>query len=214
MQRYISSVPFSIRPYYALTGTTGLLLFFSMMLSPLIAGVPADSTASAAGIGIYEVDSAEVFFHSGTQIQSFSGETNQAEGHLNTETGIYEFRVDMASVTTGNNRRDRHMREDYMETNSYPYVEYEGELSSIPEPEQATSGQQVRSTGRFTIKDQTRDVEIDGSLRYDSETNRWHVQARFSVLLSDYEISRPSWLFLRMQDEQEIELSFVLIPSS
>lgn len=189
-----------------------LLFFLSVMGSPLVAQAPADSAAPETGL--YELSSGEVAFHSGTQIENFTGETTQVEGQLHTGTGSFSFRVDMASVSTGNNRRDRNMREDYMETEQYPYVSYEGEIQDMPNPEAATSPQTVRSTGRFTIKDQTREVEIDGQLRYDPEAGTWHVEARFYIMLSDYGISRPRWLFIRMQDEQEIELSFELNEAS
>lgn len=185
-------------------------LLFLMMMSPsLAAQAPADSVAS----GLYELANARVMFHSGTQIENFSGETDKAEGSLNTQTGRFEFRVDMASVETGNGRRDRNMREDYMETDTYPYVSYEGNIDNIPSPEEATTGQRVRSTGRFTLKDQTRDVEIDGTMRYRPETGTWLIEARFYILLSDYNIERPRFLFIRMQDEQEVELSFELRPA-
>lgn len=203
---------YTSRPFLRFLRAHLLLLGLSLTLTGS-AAINSEQPSPRNEASLFELYSGKVMFHSGTQIESFTGETTKVEGTLDAETGQFEFRVDMASVDTGNSRRDRNMREDYMETDTYPYVTYEGKVQQLPDPEEATEPQPVTSTGTFTIKDQTREVEIDGMMRYDKDAEAWHIEAGFEILLSDYNISRPRFLLIRMQEDQEIELSFELRPS-
>ncbi|MCH8558005.1 MAG: YceI family protein [Balneolia bacterium] len=156
-----------------------------------------------------EVDSGEVTFFGSTQIENFSGVTEDVTGSLNLETGEFNFKVDLRSLDTGNSRRDRNMHEDYLETDEYPYAEFTGSLASIPDFDNGEE-HEVKAQGTFLLKEISRDIEVTGSLTYDGNEGFWRIKAGFTTLLSDYDISRPRVLIVRMRDEVELDVNLVL----
>lgn len=156
-----------------------------------------------------EVESGEVTFHGSTQIENFSGVTEGVTGSLNLETGEFSFKVDLRSLDTGNSRRDRNMHEDYLETDEYPYAEFEGTLTTIPDFDDGEE-HEVTAQGTFVLKEKNRDIEVTGSLIYDEGEGVWRIKAAFKTLLSDYDISRPRVLIVRMRDEVELDVNLVL----
>lgn len=156
-----------------------------------------------------EVDSGEITFYGSTQIENFSGVTEGVTGSLDLETGEFSFRVDLRSLDTGNSRRDRNMHEDYLETDEYPYAEFEGTLTTIPDFDDGEE-HEVTAQGTFVLKEKNRDIEVTGSLIYDEGEGVWRIKAGFKTLLSDYDISRPRVLIVRMRDEVELEVDLVL----
>jgi len=153
------------------------------------------------------LETGEVEFHSSTPVERFTGQTTAVSGTLDLDTGSFSFAVELDSVSTGIGRRDRAMREDYLKTHDYPQVTYEGQLQELPDPD-LDEVQEVTATGVFTLRGIEREMEINGHMQYDRENESWGIRASFHVLLSDHDISRPRILFIRMHDEQELQIRF------
>jgi polyisoprenoid-binding protein YceI len=150
------------------------------------------------------VKSGEVKFHGSTPVENFTGRTTEVAGSLDPETGDFRFVVDLRTLDTGNSRRDRNMHDDYLKTDEYPEAVYEGRLETLPDP--GTGGEQeIRAKGTFSLKEREKELEITVMLRYDEDEQEWTARAEFKTLLSDYSISRPRFLMIRMRDEVTVE---------
>ncbi len=156
-----------------------------------------------------EVVSGQAVFNGSTPVERFSGLTESISGTLDFSTGEFSFTVDLRPLDTGNSRRDRNMHEDYLQTETYPYASYKGNIESIPDPD-LIDEQEVVSEGTFTLKETEREKTVTGALRYDEDEQAWVITAVFEVLLTDFDISRPRFLFIRMRDEVELEVRLLL----
>ncbi|NIN72501.1 MAG: polyisoprenoid-binding protein [Gemmatimonadetes bacterium] len=66
-----------------------------------------------------------------------------------------EVRIGVASINTGNERRDNHLRSgDWFEAESYPYITFKS--SSVTQ----TAADRLLARGELTIKDVTQEVEL------------------------------------------------------
>jgi polyisoprenoid-binding protein YceI len=71
------------------------------------------------------------------------------------ERSSVEVRIAVASVNTGNERRDNHLRSgDWFEAETYPYITFKS--SSVTR----TAADRLLARGELTIKDVTREVEL------------------------------------------------------
>jgi polyisoprenoid-binding protein YceI len=71
------------------------------------------------------------------------------------ENSSVEVRIAVASINTGNERRDNHLRSgDWFEAETYPYITFKS--SSVSQ----TAAGQLLARGELTIKDVTQEVEL------------------------------------------------------
>ncbi|NVK28333.1 MAG: YceI family protein [Flavobacteriia bacterium] len=93
-------------------------------------------------------------------ITTVTGEFGKVDGSVETEgedfsTGKFYFEADVASVSTGNEDRDNHLRsDDFFNAEEYPKLTFRGtEISNV-------SGNEFDLTGDMTIRDVTKPVTI------------------------------------------------------
>lgn len=160
-----------------------------------------------------------VRFISRTSIDEFEGVTEKIDGYvlidgpeLTTEVGgddteLY-LEVDLASIDTGIGLRNRHMRDNYLEVEQYPFASYRGSIVSVARgPGDAF---RVTTRGEMAIHGVTRPMEIPCNVT--SEGRRYRVRCSFQVLLSDHQIEIPSIMFLKLANEIRLELDFAMAP--
>ncbi len=150
-----------------------------------------------------------VEFISTAPLLEFKGTSENLAGMLNTETGEVDFYVDLASLDTGNRRRDRDMRQVYLETDKFPFAEFSGKLNAPFDPE-ADGEQSVTVTGNFEMRDISREMTIAGTVEVLEEGLR--VKANWQVKLEDFNIDRPRVVFYELSDVQTINIDITLYP--
>lgn len=161
-----------------------------------------------------------VRFTSRAAIDEFEGTTERVDGlvllntdevtdrTVGTKTELY-FEVDLASLDTGIGMRDRQMRDNYLEVEEYPYAAFGGvieQVSSLP-------GAMFRVTTRGVLG--IHGVERERVLTCDLAPvdEGYHVDCSFTVLLSDHDIEIPRIMFLKLNNQIRLELSFILEPA-
>lgn len=150
-----------------------------------------------------------VEFISTAPLLEFKGTSNNLSGLINFETGEVDFFVDLASLNTGNRRRDRDMRQVYLETEKYPFAEFSGFLDSTVNFE--TAGKQdVTVTGQFKMREISRQMNIEGTVEHIDGAIR--VQATWQILLEDFNIDRPRVVFYELSNVQTINIDITLQP--
>lgn len=127
------------------------------------------------------------------------------------------FYVELSDLDTGIGLRNTHMREQYLETDKYPkavfvltkVVEVDGSVLEDNKPVKITA------EGNFTVHGVTRTIQVPLTVTYlkESESTKsklpgdlLHIQGGFDILLSDYNIRRPQFVILKLDEKQKIEL--------
>ncbi|MGN8226455.1 YceI family protein [Gracilimonas sp. BCB1] len=164
--------------------------------------------ASAAMAQSYMTEEGSAVFYSKVPLHTFSGESENLTGIINLSNSKVDFYIDLTTLETGIEKRDRDMKET-LETEKYPFAEFFGELVSDFNPD-TTAEQPVTVKGEFKIHGVSQEVTIDGTLQMKPEG--LVVKASWILLLEDYDIVPPSLLFVKVDQEQEIEIEALLKP--
>jgi polyisoprenoid-binding protein YceI len=189
----------------------------------VVAVVSLGASPASAGAQEYHVDRSadrSVTFSSHASALEFQGVTDKIDGYvlmngkrLSADTGgdgtkLY-LEVDLASLDTGIGMRDRHMRDEYLEVDKYPYASYEGHI--LRTSVLSGGGFRVTATGTLSLHGVSHDREIACDVTPAGEGYR--ARCAFDVLLSDYDIEIPKVMFLKLANEIQIALDFSVAPA-
>lgn len=175
---------------------------------------------SAAAAAEYHVDLSaknQVKFISDAPIEDFEGVTDRIDGYVlwqgdslregnaYPESELY-FEVELKSLDTGIGLRNRHMRENYLETDEFPFASYKERITEVKKS--LSRGFIVVSEGNFEVhgvsKATTTVAEVTGNGK------SYHVTSQFSVKLPDHQIDVPSLMFLKISEIIQLELDLYL----
>lgn len=153
-----------------------------------------------------------VKFISKTPIESFEGVTNQIDGYmywegesLTNKSQLY-FEVNLDALDTGIGLRNRHMKENYLETFRYPYAQFNGKI--IKEDAESNNKSKVTVDGEMFIHGVAKKLTISGTIEKNKPSYR--IQSEFTIKLSDYKIEVPSLMFMRISEEIKLVLDFFI----
>ncbi|UJP64275.1 YceI family protein [Mongoliitalea daihaiensis] len=155
----------------------------------------------------FKGEKGEIVFISQAPLSEFEGKSNELNGLVDLENNLLDFFIDLNTLKTGIGLRDRHMRENYLETKKFPFAEFTGKLKTVPKLTNGTPVNVVAS-GQFKIHGVEKNIEVPGQLTL--EGNELLLKASFKVLLSDYKISIPKVMFYELAEEQIVNLSIRL----
>ncbi len=152
-----------------------------------------------------------VKFISDAPVEDFEGVTKNIDGYLShTSDGITDgsklyFEVDLRTVDTGIGLRNRHMREDYLHTDKYPFAKFTGRIVEA-EP----SGGKIKVTlrGHMDIHGVKKAMKISGTVS--EKAGALHIATTFDVKLTDHKIEVPSFMFLKIDETMKLVLDFHL----
>ncbi len=154
-----------------------------------------------------------VRFDSKAPVESFHGTTDRLEGHVEIDPSLIGDRidirieVDLASLDTGISLRNRHMRENHLETDRFPTALFEGaRVINGGGGALTTIVTSFEVEGTFTLHGVTRTIRVpvEVTLLTGPGHQGLRMTGGFKVDLSDYEIARPKFLFLKLGEEQTI----------
>lgn len=186
-----------------------------------VAAVAAAAPATSAQEYHVDLDAPRrVVFLSSATLDEFEGVTDRIDGFVLLdgagvratsdpgESRIY-FEVDLASLDTGISLRNRHMRENYLETDDHPYASFDARVDAIEAA--GADGYRVRATGIFRVHG----VPSDRSLTClaDPDGDGYRVRCEFPVRLEDHDIEIPRIMFMKLAPEVRLELEFRVTPA-
>ena len=170
-------------------------------------------TSSLLVAGEYHVDKSKsnlVKFISDAPLEDFEGVTDKIDGYIIwsgvemvSETELY-FEVDLNSLDTGIGLRNRHMRENYLETDKYPLTHFTGKLTDAVKLE--SDEYEVTAEGQFFIHGVTQNVIIKGTMT--PSENGFNIKSNFITALTDYNIEVPQLMFFKVDEDMKVELNF------
>ncbi|GAB4560103.1 MAG: hypothetical protein Kow0047_06470 [Anaerolineae bacterium] len=170
--------------------------------------VPEETTAS------YTID--EVFLNQNNRLNTAVGTTHEVEGYIvlnyddPTASEFGQFVVDISTLTSDSDRRDRAIRERWLESAKYPLATFVvKEVKNFPAD--AQEGQEIafQLVGDMTVKETTREVtwDVTAMLQGDRLTGK----ATTFILLEDFNVPPPSiGGILRVTDGMTLTLDFVM----
>ncbi len=166
-----------------------------------------------------------VKFISQTTLEGFEGITERIDGFVFLGEGttpadlapgatlrgssLY-LEVDLASIDTGIGLRNRHMREQYLETDDFPFATFEGVIAAVGE--HPDGGLRITSPGTFTAHGVGTIRTIDCQVR--PQGDGYRVGCAFMVTLSDHDMKIPRVMFLKLAEQARVEIEFSLKPAS
>jgi polyisoprenoid-binding protein YceI len=158
--------------------------------------------------GEYQVDKKKanmVKFISDAPIEDFEGITDKIDGYLFfedsdfTENSEIYFEVDLNALDTGIGLRNRHMRENYLETDRFPLTHFKGKMNSSNMANDTTIS--VEAEGVIFIHGVEQPLTVTANLI--KKTNGYRIQTNFIVKLSDFEIEIPSIMFYKINENRD-----------
>ena len=196
--------------------TAGVLLFVL-----LLTGLHT-ARAQSTTFKVEPDDGSLVKFTSHAQLESFDGTTKRIAGDFtfdpqNLDGGISgKLEVDMTDLSTGNILRDGHMRKDFLEIKNFPRSSFVPK-KIIASSMEALPGKQAvnfKLEGDFTLHGVTRTIQPDVTATWNPDTKSLDVDAKWTVLLKDYNIPLPQFVVLKLAQEQNVEVKFTAKQSS
>jgi len=203
-------------------------LILALVLTAAVA--PA---APAAEFAIRPGGSNMVRFLSKAPLESVEGKTSAVTGrvvvdpeHL-ADSVTVQVEVDLASLDTGIDLRNQHMRDNHLETAKFPTAVFEGGRVRDATATRLLPGEKVTFNldGQFTVHGVTRPitaaVEVVAIPDPTAEAaqsaalpaiGELKVTARFEVKLSDHQITRPQFLVMRLDEVQRITVELRAMP--
>jgi polyisoprenoid-binding protein YceI len=184
----------------------------------LLAGLAAAAPVTAQQRAVDLTRSRRVVFHSKAPIEDFEGVTDRIDGYVAWGSGAlspgaayqgseFYFEVDLNALDTGLGLRNRHMRQNYLETKLYPYATYKGAIRN------ATAGRGdtllVAVSGTFTIHGVERPLSVACPVVPEGQGG-YRVRCRFQVRLSDFRIKIPSLMVMKLNEVVDLTLDFAV----
>ncbi len=158
----------------------------------------------------FQTETGYVNFLSKAPLNEFNGESDQLHGLIDVEKNLLDFYLDLNTLETGIGLRDKHMRDNYLETEKYPFAEFTGKMSPVPDLNTGVRNT-VTAKGKFKIHGVEREIEVRGTLMK-NQKGELELKAEFDVLLSDYKIPVPKLVFYELAEKQEVTIEATLKP--
>jgi polyisoprenoid-binding protein YceI len=121
---------------------------------------------------------------------------------------LVHIEVDLASLDTGIGKRNQTMRDDYLQTKQYPNAVFDGATvrAGNGTPLTPDPPSKFEVVGNFTLHGVTRRLQAHVEM-FQKDAHTIQFQAAFNVTLSDYNITRPKFLFLKLGEVQEVAVT-------
>ncbi|MEX0684975.1 MAG: YceI family protein [Balneolales bacterium] len=155
---------------------------------------------------IYYTDTGKVEFTSSVPLHEFTGRSEKLTGMIDFEKNLIDFYLDLTTLYTGNERRDRDMYRT-LNVDDYPFAEFTGSLTS-PFDQDSREKQLVTTSGELTMNGVTRNKVVEGSLQ--KQGDDLLLEAVWIQDITDHNIEPPGILFYRVRDEMEVKIEATL----
>ena len=196
----------------------------TLLLVTLLGTLPAEPASSASAIpaGVLRFTilpaRSNVRFDADATGHTVHGITHQVSGwvrfdpeDLSREAEV-SFKVEAATLDTGNKSRDKKMRESHLDTARYPTIAFQSsKVKAIAPTLRADETQEMEITGALSlhgtekvISFPVKAVRRGGELVVTGET---------SLRMTDYGIPIPGFLFMKVKDDVKVMFEVVATPS-
>jgi polyisoprenoid-binding protein YceI len=182
-------------------------------LGVALAALAFAGSASAATFTVRPGGDTKVVFTSKAPVETFEGRTDRMQGTITVDPArvgdsvTVHLEVDMASLDTGKKLRNKHMRENHLETDKYPKAIFDGATvrgTGRIEPGKKSA---FEVEGTFTLHGVSRRLRSTAEVTLDATGKLLAFVATFPIALPDYAIKRPEFLFMKLAEVQQLRVS-------
>lgn len=193
------------------------VFFSAVALSVALGSMQIAGAASNAKFEVEGSEESRVQFISNAPLEKISGVGHKVTGNIDVDPGAIgkakgTIELDVASIRTSVDLRDDHLRSDaWLDAKKYPKIKFE--LGKIEGADKLTPNQAVDVTvkGKLTMHGVTREETATAKVRYIPEKGI-RIQANFKVNLTNYKVSVPSVVRLKVSDEIELNVMLAVKP--
>lgn len=186
--------------------------FLGFLVLAIGFGVSAGAQAEASK---FRVTKGNATFVSDAPLETMEGTTAKVTGmvvfdpaDLSTTKG--RFKVPVASMRTGNDLRDEHLRGDsWLDAKKNPHIVFEIVEVTGTESLKAKKNTKVKVKGKFTAHGVTKMVDAKGTVKWtpaDGGKDDLRIKASFTAVLEDHDVSVPSIVRLKVANEIAVEV--------
>ncbi len=201
-------------------------------LVALVIGLTLGSSAYADECRVDPKQKNVIKFLSDAPIEDFEGVTDKVDGYVKwdadglekaleiekiAEKSEFYFEVDLDGLDTGIGLRNRHMRENYLETDKKPeyrYTHFQGKITKIerkPQPgteaTASTNEYLLLTEGKFFVHGVEQDYKIPVTVTALAD-NIYKIHVEFEVPISKFDIKVPSIMFYKIDENMQLTLDF------
>jgi hypothetical protein len=108
--------------------------------------------------------------------------------------------LEMNSLDTGIELRNKHMKETYLETAKFPKSEFE------MEPLKISDGNEQKFKGTLTIHGKT--IPVSGVVELKNSEKEIEVALHSTVKMTDFGIQQPQFMAIKVEDEVALDMTF------
>lgn len=169
---------------------------------------------------VFYVESGQVSFVLKATGHEVTGKTDSLQGEFSLPTNLAghehpmtaTFSIKAVELDTGNPRRDKKMREETLDVNKFPSIDFKlqkirGDLSKL----RSAQPLPLMLEGQLKIRDVTNQVSIGGLVSF--VEGKMNLKAEYTLnWRNDFKIPDPSVLFLRVSPSLTFQVSAVLVP--
>lgn len=136
------------------------------------------------------------------------GKGDQAKGQLTWEKGKGAGKVTfaLASLETGINLRNEHMKKKYLETEKYPDATLV--ITSIALPSAKAQGdfsvENAPFAGNLSLHGVTKPIQGTATVKRDG--NQLQIESGFVIKITDFKIEVPSYMGITVADEVQVQV--------
>ena len=149
-------------------------------------------------------------FHAEDTYDSFDGKTNQVSGTIVTDpskpaASSVTLAVDLGSLDTGVELRNREMREKYLETPKFPKATFKSVSVDGPASFAPNQPADIKVTGDFTLHGVTKRMTIPVRVVLIPD-GRLHATSQFDVKMPEFGIDVPHNILVTVNDSLPVRL--------
>jgi len=176
------------------------LLVFAL---PLHAAPPQTFTITSGWVG----------FHLEDTLEEIDADTKKVSGSVNADlanlaASSVSLTVDTASLDSGMKMRDDDMRETYLETKKFPTATFKSTNVTGPASLDAGQSADLKVAGDLTLHGVTRRIVVPVHVTLES-AKRAHLTSKFTIRMSDYNVTIPEKLVLAVANEVDVRFDLV-----
>lgn len=165
-----------------------------------------------------------VEFQSKATLESFTGKAKAMKVDLDVDTTDLRhasgtIQVDLRTLDTGIDLRNKHMCENHLRCDSFPFAVFTLDSVSVPAGVAALTAvpESVTVHGSMALHGVTRQISLPGTVaRAESKkaaAGSLKLVTEFPIRLPDYAIPRPEFLFLKLSEEIKIVVDLTVAPT-
>lgn len=161
----------------------------------------------------------ETLFNEGNRLNVAVGTTSAVRGEITVNRAaprssrIGPITVDISTFRSDSPRRDRAIRERWLESARFPLAEFQPtSIEGLPASYRDGDELRLRVAGDLKVREVVRPTTFELTLVLQGAMLRGIATA--TVLMTDFGFDPPSLLFLRTQNEVRLEFRFVARPTS